>query len=454
MLGAKPLAHRSDRRNNARMRFGLEPVVNACARLEGRASPASGDCSRGPAGPDWKPIARALLRWFGREAEDLPWRRTRDPYAIWISEIMLQQTQVATVIPYYERWLEALPDVASLAGAPVDRLLKLWEGLGYYSRVRNLQRAARLVLARHAGRLPWTGAELLELPGVGRYTAGAIASIAFNQPAPVLDGNVIRVLARVVGWPAPVSSPATRKELWSFAGQLVRAASGVAGRVTSPRARPVSGDPGGAYEPIGERLVRETPHGALNQALMELGRRVCRPQRALCAGCPLARRCVARREGKVGQLPDLGPRLPTIRCLRVALVLECRGRYRVERRPAGGVNGGLWEFPNLALDPLEPTTADGVARLWPTVDATSLRPLITVRHSITRHRITLEAWQGTAGGSPDTHPGSGVWASLDDLDQLPFASAHRRVLVALQRRRNPAPVSRQFPGLHDRPDPA
>src|SRR5213082_3345202 len=150
-------------------------------------------------GPRRRAMVRALLRWFERNARDLPWRRTRDPYAIWVSEIMLQQTQVKTVVPYWERWMRALPDLAALAKARPERLHKLWEGLGYYRRVRNMQTAARLVRDRHDGKFPERFEDVLELPGIGRYTAGAICSIAFDQPTPILDGNVIRVLTRVFG---------------------------------------------------------------------------------------------------------------------------------------------------------------------------------------------------------------------------------------------------------------
>src|SRR5215471_4831488 len=165
-----------------------------------------------------------LLAWFAVNARDLPWRRTRDPYAVWVSEIMLQQTQVKTVLPYWERWMNALPDIEALARAPLERLNKLWEGLGYYHRVRNMQAAARLIQTKHSGKFPDQLEDLLELPGIGRYTAGAICSIAFNQPQPVLDGNVIRVLTRLFGIDGDPRKPHTNAKLWSLATELAQEA--------------------------------------------------------------------------------------------------------------------------------------------------------------------------------------------------------------------------------------
>ena len=183
-------------------------------------------------------LVEILLEWFAANTRDLPWRRTRDPYAVWVSEIMLQQTQVKTVIPYWERWMQALPTVAAAAQAPSDQIHKLWEGLGYYTRVRNLQKAAQVIVTQHGGRFPEDYEAVLELPGIGRYTAGAICSIAFNQPAPILDGNVIRVLTRVFGIAENPKEKATNARLWELAAALVSQAvtrgsapaPGVAGR--------------------------------------------------------------------------------------------------------------------------------------------------------------------------------------------------------------------------------
>src|SRR5438552_2719593 len=188
-------------------------------------------------------IIESLLKWFGEAARDLPWRRTRDPYAIWVSEIMLQQTQVKTVLPYWERWMQALPDIESLAKARTETIHKLWEGLGYYTRVRNLQKAAQVIMEIHGGRFPRDFEAVLALPGIGRYTAGAICSIAFNQPKPILDGNVIRVLTRLFGIGGNPRETQVRSKLWEIAHELVVEAA-------------------------------QTP-ALLNQSLMELGALIC-----------------------------------------------------------------------------------------------------------------------------------------------------------------------------------
>ena len=207
-------------------------------------------------------IVKDLIPWYLKNARDLPWRRTADPYAIWVSEIMLQQTQVTTVLPYWERWMQSLPTLDSLATARLQKVYKLWEGLGYYRRARDLQRAAQLIVQKHRGRFPERFEDVLALPGVGRYTAGAICSIAFNQPTPILDGNVMRVLARWFGLEGNPRQQPTNGTLWHIAGDLVREAGGRA--------------------------------SAFNQSLMELGALCCTARQPTCALCPLASRCAAR----------------------------------------------------------------------------------------------------------------------------------------------------------------
>ena len=232
-------------------------------------------------------LTQALLGWFAHHARDLPWRRTRDPYAIWVSEIMLQQTQVKTVIPYWHRWLQELPNIAALAAAPPEKIHKLWEGLGYYTRVRNLQQAAQVIVAQHGGVFPARYEDILALPGIGPYTAGAVGSIAFNQPVPILDGNVIRVLTRLFGIAGNPKDKATNAQLWELAGQLVQAAqdlpgakdgdrlaklSGLEGSsTTSPRPSPPFANGGEGGDAAGENCSH------LNQSLMELGALICTP---------------------------------------------------------------------------------------------------------------------------------------------------------------------------------
>lgn len=338
-----------------------------------------------------------LLAWFAAQARDLPWRRTRDPYAIWVSEIMLQQTQVKTVIPYWERWLRELPDVVALALADGARLHKLWEGLGYYTRVRNLQRAARQIVAQHDGKFPDRFEAVLTLPGIGRYTAGAICSIAFNQPTPIVDGNVARVLARVFGLRTEVTAKETQDKLWALATTLVGEAEAHAQRERTP--------------------VAACSH--LNQSLMELGAMICTPRAPACGACPLAAWCVAQKAGKPERFPVKRARPPATARRVVAFVAERAGKYLVHQRPPGGVNAGLWEFPNV-----EVTSGEG-AEL-------SGKPLCTIKHSITRYRITLEAVRVPPGQLPSAvRRAGGRWCGLADLEALAFTSAHRRIVRRL-----------------------
>jgi A/G-specific adenine glycosylase len=367
-------------------------------------------------------LARRLLVWFARNARGLPWRRTLDPYAVWISEVMLQQTQVKTVIPYYERWLRELPDAHSLARARTERVLKLWEGLGYYTRARNLQRAAQVIVAEHGGSFPRNFDAILALPGIGRYTAGAIASIAFNEPRPILDGNVIRVLTRLFGIRANPRERATNDLLWKLAGDLVTVAA------TLPLApRPSS-------------LVLSGPCSALNQALMELGATVCSPRSPNCGQCPLRLDCVAHKRGWTDELPALQRAAPATARRFAAFVVERRGRVLVRQRPADALNGLLWEFPNTELNG-QPVRTDQLARLLLGAAPARLEPLCTIKHSITRYRITVDAH--VARGKPARLPaGRHRWVERERLEQLAFTAAHRKILnayLATCHRRDEAP---------------
>ncbi len=343
-------------------------------------------------------IVKNLLEWYGRNARDLPWRRTNDPYAIHVSEIMLQQTQVKTVIPFWERWMRELPTISAVAKADSDRLHKLWEGLGYYTRVRNLQQAAQTIMTRHGGKFPDTFDDVLALPGIGRYTAGAICSIAFNQPMPILDGNVIRVLTRIFGIAENPKDKATNARLWQLAQSLATGA------------------------------VRVPDHGCshLNQSLMELGALVCTPRNAQCRLCPLKRQCVAFREGRVESLPNLGRREPATARRFVAFVIERGGKFLVRQRPTAVVNAQLWEFPNVEIDgPGRPEPADLFAAEFGLAGG-EITPLVTIKHSITRYRITLEAFRVTAGTGKLVRNGA-HWKSPAQMQGLAFTSAHRKI---------------------------
>jgi A/G-specific adenine glycosylase len=349
---------------------------------------------------------RALLDWFAKNARDLPWRRTRDPYAIWVSEIMLQQTQVKTVIPFWERWLRSLPTLEALAQAKPEEIHKLWEGLGYYTRVRNMQKAAQQIVAEHGGKFPQDYEAILALPGIGRYTAGAIASIAFNQPKALLDGNVIRVLTRLFGIAENPREKATNEQLWRLSEELVTAAFNIAAPAKTDCC------------------------SHLNQALMELGALICTPKQPKCLLCPVRANCVAYRAGKVEHLPNLGPRTVATSRNFIAFVIERNGRFLVRQRPVGVVNAHLWEFPNTEI------TTNGsdldlktVAQTTLGTAADTLEKLCTVKHTITRYRITLEAFRGVLTNplKQSTKP-QARWFTLPELQKLAFPSAHRKIL--------------------------
>jgi A/G-specific adenine glycosylase len=336
--------------------------------------------------PSAKAVSAKVVRWFRGHQRDLPWRRTRDPYAVWISEIMLQQTQVKTVIPYFERWMRELPNVEVFARTKTERVLKLWEGLGYYRRARHAQNAAQIIAQDFGGQFPREFAEVLALPGIGRYTAGAICSIAFNVATPVLDGNVIRVLTRLYGVEGNPRDKRVNAMLWDLAGALVELAE---------------------------------DRSALNQGLMELGALVCAPRDPKCETCPVSGVCQARLTDRVGLLPKLDTRPAATRRRFTAFIVRRDDQFLVAQRAADVVNGLLWEFPNIEGE-------------WRGGDFAVLdaRPLFQVRHSITRYRILLEAFEARLVASkrpPNTH-----WRTLAELEKLPFASAHRRILRQLQ----------------------
>ena len=258
-----------------------------------------------------KELRRILLAWFRRTARDLPWRRTRDPYCIWLSEIMLQQTRVEAVIAYYQRFLEAFPTLESLAAAPEDLVLKQWEGLGYYSRARNLQRTAKILVEEYGGNIPRTLEEWRRLPGVGRYTAGAVVSIAFGVPAPVVDGNVKRVFARLFCVKDCVNDTKTIDAFWEAA----------------------------------ERLLSRRAPGNFNQSLMELGARICIPKKPRCGECPVQTYCEAYKNNVTESLPIKRLKKTPPHAEVVAAAIRKNGRYLLGKRPHGGMLGGLWEFP-------------------------------------------------------------------------------------------------------------
>jgi len=294
-------------------------------------------------------LARAVVRWQRRSGRhDLPWQGTRDPYRVWLSEVMLQQTQVATVLAYYGRFVERLPDVRALAAAPPDDVLALWSGLGYYSRARNLHRCAQRIVVEHGGAFPSSAAALARLPGIGRSTAAAIAAFCFGERAAVLDGNVRRVLARVLGFEGDLAAARNERELWRLA----------------------------------EALVPARDVDAYTQGLMDLGATICLARAPACAACPLAGLCVAHRLGRVEAYPVKSRRILRTRRAHALLWLSQGGRWWLARRPEPGVWAGLWSLPEFA----SAAALEALVRDWPG----SGEWLPAVRHTLTHFDWTLE----------------------------------------------------------------
>ena len=341
-----------------------------------------------------------MLGWYDQHARDLPWRRTDDPYRIWLSEVMLQQTRVETVVAYYHRWLTALPDVAALAAADEEQVLKLWEGLGYYRRARNFHRAAQQVVEVRGGSLPTTARDWLTLPGIGRYTAGAIASIAYGERVPVVDGNVKRVLARLFSIHTSIDDAATIDRMWNLA----------------------------------EALVPASRAGDFNQALMELGARVCTPRNPDCTACPLRSRCQARRQGQEATLPLRRPRRAVPHEHVAVALIQRGGRYLVAKRPPG-LLGGLWEFPGTALATQSPSAsavATAVAAVFGrTVDVGARQA--QVDHAFTHKKVTYSLFPVRVGrGEPSVNRYQAVrWVRRSELADLALPKPMHKLLAAL-----------------------
>jgi A/G-specific adenine glycosylase len=341
-----------------------------------------------------EPIRARLLAWFDGARRDLPWRRTSDPYRIWVSEVMLQQTQVERVVDYYERFLRAFPTVEALAAAPLDAVLKVWEGLGYYARARSLQVAARVVVAEHEGRLPASASDLASLPGCGPSPAAGVAGLAFGERAAALDVNALRVLARLFGVGGPVSSAATRARLRA----------------------------------LGDDLVDPERPGDFNAAMMELGALVCRPRAPLCLLCPLAETCRARASGDPEQWPERPPAVEHPVVHAACGVVRRRGKLLVVRRPERGLLGGLWEFPGGrfgAGEEAEAACARGV------LEKTGIRvepvsSLGDVRHTFSHFRVVLHAFAcRDLGGRAGL---AARWVTEDELAALALTRTAREVM--------------------------
>lgn len=349
-------------------------------------------------------ISRALLDWYASHRRELPWRETSDPYAVWVSEVMLQQTRVETVRAYYERWMQRFPTARALARASEQDVLHAWQGLGYYSRARNLWRGARVVVDEHGGELPRSVEGLRTLPGIGPYSAGAIASIAHGERTPLVDGNVVRVLCRLFALRGDPTRAPLGRELWRIAGELV------------PGDRP----------------------GDFNQALMELGATVCTPRAPDCARCPLRRACAARRAGEVDALPELPARAPAIAISRVAAIVR-RGEkvLAVQVRADAPRWAGMWQFPNADVKRRERVTAAAARAVLEAVgvQVTGGEAAFRVSHSVTRFRISLDVVTGgTSRGVPRAKGCAAfVWQPPGELHALAMPAAHRKIADWLAR---------------------
>jgi A/G-specific adenine glycosylase len=349
-------------------------------------------------------MRRRLLAWFNQSQRDLPWRRDRDPYRIWVSEVMLQQTTVAAVVPYFERFLQAFPTVTALAAADEAQVLRLWEGLGYYRRARNLHRAARVLVEKHAGQLPNDPAAWHGLPGVGRYTVGAVLSQAFDRRLPILEANSRRVLCRLFARTGDPTRAPLQTWLWSAA----------------------------------EALLPKRKAGHFNQALMELGALVCTPVNPACRDCPLRPLCQAHRQGLQEQIPERPPE-PTITAVHEAAVVLRRGdTVLLVQRPEHGRWAGLWEFPHGSINDGESPkkAAERLARDLTGITATVGGELLTIRHGITRYRITLVCFTATPrrGTFRSQFYRLGVWAEVGRLGEYPFSAPQRRLAAAVTKR--------------------
>ncbi|MCK6456551.1 MAG: A/G-specific adenine glycosylase [Phycisphaerae bacterium] len=343
-------------------------------------------------------IARPLLRWYRRVRRRLPWRETRDPYAIWVSETMLQQTQVGTVIPYYERFMRRFPTVRALAAAPLGDVLRFWAGLGYYARARNLHAAARDVVARFDGRVPSTVEELLTLPGVGRYTAGAVASIAFGARATVVDGNVARVLARWHAMRGDVKSAAMRQRLWRAA----------------------------------ESMLPARGCGDFNQALMELGATVCTPIAPQCEVCPLRGGCRALARGLADRIPRPARRTMVQRETHVVAAVSDGERWLFVRRPRNGLWGGLWELPTLpvARTRVRDAVQEVLRRRELARARIESRPFVRATHALSHRRIEFVGYRCRVERTARVR--GGRWCRLNRAERLGLSRAMQRVVAALR----------------------
>jgi A/G-specific adenine glycosylase len=342
-------------------------------------------------------ISPELLAWYQQNKRSLPWRDHPDPYAVWVSEIMLQQTRVETVIPYFERWLTKFPNIAALAAADEQDVLNLWEGLGYYSRARNLHKAAKVVVAEYGGKLPKTANTLQKLPGIGRYTAAAVASMAFGRDAAALDGNIRRVYARIFNVDMPLGSTEAEKLFWDLAEQ---------------------------HLPRGEA-------GDYNQSLMDLGATICTPRNPNCDACPVQMHCEAYQLDIQDMRPVPKAKKEVPHHIQVAAVIVQEGRVLLAQRPSEGLLGGMWEFPNGRVDgnPVEGLAESIYGAYQLKVKGVTL--LGEVRHAYTHFKVTEYAFLAELIQSSDAE--NLRWVGLDELEDYPMGKIDRQIAKKLEK---------------------
>jgi A/G-specific adenine glycosylase len=355
---------------------------------------------------DSREIGKKLVAWFKKNQRPLPWRCDYDPYAVWISEVMLQQTQVSTVIPYFKRWMERLPDPAAVAEANEDLLLLFWEGLGYYSRVRNIKKAARQIMEKHDGRIPQDEKTLQTLPGIGEYTAAAVLSLAFNDDVVALDGNGKRVVARISDIDQPVNTSESKKAIQQTLT---------------------------AWLPKGES--RE-----FNQAIMELGATVCTPLRPQCEICPVSAFCRALRNGTVFERPLRNRRAESVPVNAAVGIIVNEKKVWIQKRPPEGLMASLWEFPGGKMKGKESPKECLRRELLQTIGGPVrvIKKLAVIRHAYTKFRVRLHAYLCELSSPGQTivlrTAVEGKWIFMDELDHFAFPAAHRRLITILRQK--------------------
>jgi A/G-specific adenine glycosylase len=350
-----------------------------------------------------KTIQSKLLKWYLKEKREMPWRNSLDPYRILVSEFMLQQTQVKTVIPYFKRWIKSFPTVQKLARARESTVLKHWEGLGYYSRARNLRKSAQIIQRDYSGKVPESMNEIMKLPGVGRYTAGAVLSIAFGKKVPVLDGNVKRVLSRLCMLKENGSTRKSENILWESM----------------------------------QNLLPDTNVGDFNQAFMELGATVCLPKNPLCRLCPLKKICKSQLSEQQDNYPPPKQKASTTRIEVSAAVIIRRNKIYIQKRKLGGLMGGLWEFPGGKFEPGE-SAMQCLHREIKEELGVAIHideKLMVIKHSYTRFRVTLHVYycRVRSGRVSPTQCEESKWVKVDELDSYPFPAANVKIIRILKK---------------------